>query len=215
MHRLFELRADTRWLGGYASGEARRDGAPPPALLLLDGDDVRVERHRRRPNLPAPTRLYFFRHPNMEALQACLRSGARGCLDKQVTAEAVLRAVTAAGSGLFVMSPALLVEILRDCNGTAESDPSAADHGDRWLGLTQRQRQIVDCVAAGMSNKEIARTLHISPETVKTHLHHIFEREGVHGRIALLADVGHAARGPAHPLRERPGQAPDTSGKEA
>jgi DNA-binding CsgD family transcriptional regulator len=38
-----------------------------------------------------------------------------------------------------------------------------------------------------MSNKQIARRLGISPETVKTHLHHVFEREGISGRVALLA----------------------------
>ena len=53
--------------------------------------------------------------------------------------------------------------------------------------LTVRQREIVRWAARGMSNKQIARQLGISPETVKTHLHHVFEREGVHGRMALLA----------------------------
>ena len=48
-----------------------------------------------------------------------------------------------------------------------------------------------------MSNKQIARQLGISPETVKTHLHHIFEREGIHGRIALLAHQHNSAG--AHP----------------
>ena len=41
--------------------------------------------------------------------------------------------------------------------------------------------------AQGLSNKQIARNLGISPETVKTHLHHAFERVGVSGRVALSA----------------------------
>lgn len=187
MRRLFSLRAELRWLGSYACGETRPASREPPALLLLDGDDRRIERERRRPNLPAPVRLYFFRHPDAAALQTCLRVGARGCLDKQLSADGVLRAVAAAGSGLFVMAPTLLVEILRDSDVAVE--PATDGHGARWYGLTERQRQIVDCVAAGLSNKEIARCLHISPETVKTHLQHVFEHEGVHGRLALLAAV--------------------------
>lgn len=192
MRRLFSLRAELRWLGSYACGESRPTGPELPALLLLDGDDARVERERRRPNSPAPARLYFFHHPDVAALQSCLRAGARGCLDKQLSADGVLRAVAAAGSGLFVMSPSLLLEILRAAGSAAaiDADAGAAEvHGPRWYGLTERQRQIVDCVAAGLSNKEIARRLQISPETVKTHLHNVFEHEGVHGRMALLAAV--------------------------
>ncbi len=191
MRRLFSLRAELRWLGGYACGESRPARTERPELLLLDGDDGRVERERRRTNSPAPVRLYFFRHPDLAALRGCLRAGALGCLDKQLSADGVLRAVAAAGSGLFVMAPALLVEILREAGpaNAGVADPAEDTHGPRWYGLTERQRQIVDCVAAGLSNKEIARRLQISPETVKTHLQHVFEHEGVHGRMALLAAV--------------------------
>lgn len=190
MRRLFALRAELQWLGSYASGEARRGTAQPPALLLLDGDDPRIERERRRPNLPAPIRLYFFREPDASALQDCLRRGATGCLDKGMAADALLRAVAAAGAGLFVMAPALLLDVL---GGASASPATPADTvnapGPRWYGLTERQRQIVDGVAEGLTNKEIARRLQISPETVKTHLQHVFEHEGVHGRMALLAAV--------------------------
>ncbi|HWS77983.1 MAG TPA: response regulator transcription factor [Thermomonas sp.] len=190
LRRLFALRAELQWLGGYASGESRPAGREPPSVLLLDGDDARVERERRRPNLPAPVRLYFFRHPDAAALQTCLRVGARGCLDKQLSADAMLRAVAASSSGLFVMAPSLLVEVLRAGDAMAADDRGAPEvHGARWYGLTERQRQIVDCVADGLSNKEIARRLQISPETVKTHLQKVFEHEGVHGRMALLAAV--------------------------
>lgn len=188
MRRLFALRAELLWLGGYTSGETRAAGREPTAVLLLDGDDARVERAPRRPHLPAPIRLYFFRHPDAAALAGCLRAGARGCLDKQLSADAVLRAVAAAASGLFVMAPPLLLEVLRREHDSAIA-PDDPAHGARWYGLTERQRQIVDGVAAGLSNKEIARRLRISPETVKTHLQHVFEHEGVHGRVALLAAV--------------------------
>lgn len=87
------------------------------------------------------------------------------------------------------MAPALLVEVLRASGVRAADVAASATHGARWHGLTERQRQIVDGVAAGLSNKEIARRLQISPETVKTHLQHVFEHEGVHGRMALLAAV--------------------------
>ena len=67
--------------------------------------------------------------------------------------------------------------------------------------LTQRQREIVQWAAQGLSNKQIARNLGISPETVKTHLHHAFERAGVSGRVALSA-AQWANQGAAEPASQ-------------
>jgi DNA-binding CsgD family transcriptional regulator len=185
MQRLLAPRQDLDWLGAYAPAQPRAGRERPPALLLLDGDDPLVERARRRPLLPAPRRLYFYRQPDAAALRRCIDAEANACLDKQATGDAVLRAIGAAESGLFVSAPALLqAAVHENVRAPAPASPSAP--GD-WPGLTGRQREIVAWAARGMSNKQIARQLGISPETVKTHLRHVFEREGVHGRVALLA----------------------------
>ncbi|HKN77744.1 MAG TPA: response regulator transcription factor [Lysobacter sp.] len=194
MQRLLAMRGELDWLGAFAPAEKRVERAGTPALLLLDGDDPTVERERRKPQLPAPRRLYFYRHPNVSALQHCVESQGHACLDKHDSPDTVMRAIRAAESGLFVVAPDLLLEALHE--GTDVPAPSplpeaplhgATDHQGDWSALTERQREIVRWAARGMSNKQIARQLGISPETVKTHLHHVFEREGVHGRMALLA----------------------------
>ena len=185
MQRLLATRGELDWLGAYAPAQPRRDGRSAPALLLLDGDDPLIDRERRRPLLPAPRRLYFYRNPNIAALQHCISTEANACLDKQSPPEVVMRALVAAESGLFVVAPSLLLAALHEGGDVPMPDP-AEPRGD-WSGLTERQREIVRWAARGMSNKQIARQHGISPETVKTHLHHVFEREGVHGRVALLA----------------------------
>ncbi|WP_147653358.1 response regulator transcription factor [Vulcaniibacterium gelatinicum] len=182
MQRMLALRAELEWLGAYQPAQPRRAASHPAALLLLDGDDPEVERERRRPRLPAPRRLYFFRHPTLACLQRCIDGGAHACLNKQAEPERVLHAIRAAEAGLFVTHPELLRAALRIPVVALPAEPP----GD-WSLLTGRQREIVRWAARGLSNKQIARQLGISPETVKTHLHHIFEREGVHGRVALLA----------------------------
>jgi DNA-binding NarL/FixJ family response regulator len=194
VQRLLGSRQDLEWLGAYAPAEPRIGRPGPPALLLLDGDDPLVERARRKPSQPAPRRLYFYRQPDVAALQHCIDVAAHACLAKQAPADTVLRAVDAAAAGLFVAPPGLLPAALREVRGAPVPRPRAEPPGD-WSGLTGRQREIVAWAARGMSNKQIARQLGISPETVKTHLRHVFEREGVHGRVALLSAHLHDAPG--------------------
>jgi DNA-binding CsgD family transcriptional regulator len=55
-------------------------------------------------------------------------------------------------------------------------------------GLTEREREILACAAMGRTNKEIADQLCVSLDTVKTHLHHIYRKLSVNGRVeAVLA----------------------------
>ena len=185
MQRLLAGRRELDWLGAYAPAQPRPGRETAPALLLLDGDDPAIDRERRRPLLPAPRRLYFYRHPDVAALHHCISTRANACLGKFDKPDTVLRALAAAESGLFVVAPALLLAALHD--GAQLPVPAPLDAPGDWPGLTARQREIVAWAARGMSNKQIARQLGISPETVKTHLRHVFEREGVHGRVALVA----------------------------
>lgn len=58
-----------------------------------------------------------------------------------------------------------------------------SDHDPDPSSLTQREREILDLIAAGFSNKKIAAELFISPHTVKTHLHNIFKKINVKRRL--------------------------------
>ena len=190
MQRLLATRCELEWLGAFAPAQPRAGQRTGPTLLLLDGDDPRIERACRRPLLPAPRRLYFYRQPTVATLLGCIAAKASACLDKQARPEAVMRAIRAAESGLFVTTPALLLQAL------GESEASDATVQGDWSVLTGRQREIVGWAGRGMSNKQIARKLRISPETVKTHLQHAFQRGGVHSRIALVG----LTREPSPPL---------------
>ncbi len=52
--------------------------------------------------------------------------------------------------------------------------------------LTEREREILACAASGRGNKEIADQLCVSADTVKTHLHHIYRKLGVTGRVEAI-----------------------------
>ncbi|HSM12069.1 MAG TPA: LuxR C-terminal-related transcriptional regulator [Lysobacter sp.] len=179
MRCLLASRREVKWLGAYAPAQSRIGSCERPALLLLDGDDPRRERERRDPRLPAPHRLYFYRQPDLAALHHCVAIRANACLDKATTSDLLRKALPAAGSGLFVVAPVLLLHALETTVSEWE--------GQAAMTLTRRQREIMHWAAQGMSNKQIARQLGISPETVKSHLQEAFQRRGVNGRMALLA----------------------------
>jgi len=104
----------------------------------------------------------------------------------------VMQAIREVGSGLFAVDRSLLLTALgRELPPAAALTPQSHDpaggHAAQWPQLTQRQCEIVHWASQGLSNKQIGRRLGISPETVKSHLHNVFEREGISGRVALLA----------------------------
>ncbi|GAB3730367.1 hypothetical protein GCM10028862_09610 [Luteimonas pelagia] len=196
MQRLLALRGDVDWLGAFAPAEPRRARGGPADVLLLDGDDPAIDRAPRRPYQPSPRRVYFFRHPDLRALERCGRALAHGCLDKLAPAEAILMTVHAVEVDLCVISPPLLHQLANAV------DPLAWRLGGPGSGLTPRQLEILRWASAGLSNKQIARRLGISPETVKSHLHAAFQREGVTGRAALVARaLGIDAREGTPPVR--------------
>jgi DNA-binding CsgD family transcriptional regulator len=75
------------------------------------------------------------------------------------------------------------------------TSPISAALGQHWLRLTRREREILFWVGDGMSNKEIARQLGLSPLTVKLHVHSIFCKTGTRSRYELFAQM--AARSAA------------------
>ncbi|MEM8917349.1 MAG: response regulator transcription factor [Pseudomonadota bacterium] len=56
----------------------------------------------------------------------------------------------------------------------------------RSLGISERELEVLEAISRGESNKEIARTLDISPNTVKTHIAHLFEKLQVNGRVRAI-----------------------------
>jgi DNA-binding CsgD family transcriptional regulator len=70
-----------------------------------------------------------------------------------------------------------------------EPDPAAAASADvpsPHRGLTRREREILGWMAAGLQNKEIAQKLHLSPATVRNHVHNILDKLGVHSKLEAV-----------------------------
>jgi DNA-binding NarL/FixJ family response regulator len=110
-----------------------------------------------------------------------LRAGASGFLLKRTRAEELVDAirVVAAGDALpMARSTQRLIEGFAGVQG-----------GGEWAGvqaLTERESEVLTLVARGYSNDEIARHLHLSPETVKTHVKHVYTKLGSRDRAQAV-----------------------------
>src|ERR671918_459096 len=104
-------------------------------------------------------------------------AGATGYLLKDARRDEVFQAVRVAARGESVLSPGVASRVLRKMRAPAEQ------------ALSSREIDVLESVARGLSNREIARSLQISEATVKTHLLHIFAKLGVDDRTAAETEA--------------------------
>ena len=144
----------------------------------------------RYPNLAI---AIFSAHCEQSTIRSALASGARGFLPKHCSPVVIQHALRLMlDGGVYVPGDALPAGNERD--SPADPAPSLRN----IMALPRRQREIVDLVARGLTNKAICRQLNLSPNTVKTHLAMAFEALDVHSRyeiVALMHAVGRRAEG--------------------
>jgi DNA-binding NarL/FixJ family response regulator len=101
-----------------------------------------------------------------------LRAGAIGYLLKDTDSHELCRAIKAAAAGQVQLSPQVAARLLREVRTPEKIEEP----------LTERETEVLRLLAQGKSNKEIARVLHITEQTVKTHVSHILDKLGVPSR---------------------------------
>lgn len=154
-----------------------------PEVLLLDyeamGPNAESIISRVRRKVPGLRILVMATRSSDDNVERVLRAGAAGLVAKQLDFAALLQAVRAVADGEVWANrraQALTLAHLTDFSAGAP-EPEGQ--------LTRREQQIVDGVARGLRNKEIARQLTISENTVKSHLNNIFQKLRLEGRFAL------------------------------
>jgi len=134
--------------------------------------------------------LVLTMHEDDEALFGALRAGARGYLLKGADATEIVRAVLAVASGDAVYGDPVARRIVEFFTG-AHRDYVARV----FPQLTDREREILDLVAAGCGNHEIARRLVLSDKTVRNHVSAILAKLQVRDRAAAVAKARDAGLG--------------------
>jgi DNA-binding NarL/FixJ family response regulator len=117
--------------------------------------------------------LVFTAYSERALLQRGLESGARGYVLKETPHDTLLKAIEQVAAGETFVDPALI--------------PSLATGRDGQEILTQREREILQLLADGMSNADVAQQLFISQETVKSHVRHILAKLEAETRTQAVA----------------------------
>ena len=166
-----------------------------PDLLVLDlrmpeGDGLNLLRRLRAEGIDTPTLILTMSDSEAD-LSAALRAGVRGYLLKDMEPEDVVNAIARAAAGELTVAPAMTTKLAQ----LLQSGPPGADRGGLLASLTERERQILEHLALGESNKTIARALGISHDTVKLHVRHILTKLNLSSRVeaAVLAVEARAA----------------------
>jgi DNA-binding NarL/FixJ family response regulator len=122
----------------------------------------------------APQVLILTTYDTEADILAAVDAGAAGYLLKDAPPAELYRAVRGTARGETVLAPAITARLVRRATTSAEP-------------LTGREVEIVELLAQGLANKELARRLLVSEATVKSHLAHIYRKLGVDNRAAAVA----------------------------
>ncbi|AFE08555.1 LuxR family DNA-binding response regulator [Corallococcus coralloides DSM 2259] len=212
--RLFEGHPDIDIVGTALSGEAalvevERD---QPDVLLLDlglprmsGIDVTREVKARFPKVEI---LIFTIFDEEDKVLEAVKAGASGYLLKGATVDKIVEAIKEVRAGGTVIQPNLARRLLRHFRvepdtapvpteplpvapSAAESAPAgeeASAHEPLLKPLSDREREILQLIAKGVSNSEAARLLSLSKATIRTHLEHIYRKLEVTNRVEAVTE---------------------------
>jgi DNA-binding NarL/FixJ family response regulator len=123
-------------------------------------------------------------HDDERLLVEAVEAGASGFLSKEDAAGEILSAVKAAASGEVLIDPATLTRLLAQVAREREQQSAAMA---LLNDLTDREREILQLLAEGMRNDDIAAKLYISPQTVQTHVRNILGKLRVHSKLEAVA----------------------------
>jgi DNA-binding NarL/FixJ family response regulator len=176
-----------------AGGALHRVPETRPRVVLVDAglgehDSFSLVQHIRQA-APETRVIVMDVLPVPEDVVEFVMRGASGFVVKDATVEEFVQTVRSVAAGKEVLPPALTGTLLSHIAMQAARRPSAATRGVR---LTQREREIIDLIAEGLSNKEMARRLNLSPYTIKSHVHNILEKLALHSRLQLAAHAHQA-----------------------
>jgi DNA-binding NarL/FixJ family response regulator len=192
LRKLLELEDDLEVIGEAENGRQALEMVDDlhPDVLLLD---------LKMPGMDGLTALQTLQHSHKkthiivltasedknEWVQA-MKMGCSGIVVKQTQPELIVKSIRKVNAGEIWLDSHTTAAVMRQFASPHEGGASNGTKGGRERSpLSAREREIVALVAQGYKNKEMAEKMFISEQTVKNHLHNIFDKLGVSDRLEL------------------------------
>ena len=170
---------------------------PDVAVLdvrLPDGDGITVCRDIRSAMDEPPACLMLTSFSDDEALFTSIMAGASGYLLKQVSGTDLVGAVRRLAAGESLLDPAMTTAVLERLRHPAEEDDDP-----RYKSLTEQERKILDLIAEGKTNRQIAQLMFLAEKTVKNYVSGLLRKLGVERRTeAAVYAVERTKQRPPH-----------------
>jgi RNA polymerase sigma factor (sigma-70 family) len=185
---LLERETDFEVVGEAADGReaARLAETLEPNIVVMDiampqlnGIDATAQIVKRNPRIGV---IILSMHSDEGYLMRALTAGARGYLLKDSAEPDLLRAVRVVAEGKPFFSPAIAAALLEDYVRQLQQRGLQ----DTYELLTDREKEILQLLAEGKSNKEVASLLNLSPYTVETHRTHIMQKLNLHNTAEIV-----------------------------
>jgi DNA-binding NarL/FixJ family response regulator len=188
LQALLKQSEDIEVIGQAEDGQAavRMTGESKPDVVLMDismpilnGIEATRQIKKSYPHIKV---LILSMHPNEEYIYAALNAGASGYILKQDAHPDLISAIQVVAGDKIFLSPSISTKMVKDYlhNMAALAAP------DGWGKLTSRERQVLQLIAEGKSNKEISAIFFISVKTVETHKANLKEKLGVRTTADLV-----------------------------
>jgi DNA-binding NarL/FixJ family response regulator len=196
MRTLLESLPDMEVVGEAATGDeaVERANALQPDVVLMDlqmpaGGGLTATRQIAKTS-PHIRILVVTLFEDDDSIFAALRAGARGYMLKDSDEEEMLRAIRAVGDGEAIFSPAIAIRLRDYFASSRRVIPEEV-----FPELTEREREILDRIARGETNHQIADQLSIALKTVRNHVSNIFSKLQVADRAQAVIRAREAGMG--------------------
>jgi two-component system response regulator NreC len=157
-----------------------------PAIVIMDiamphlnGIEATAQIVRRNPTTGV---IILSMHSDETYLLRALNAGAKGYLLKDSAEVDLVRAVHAVAQGRTFFSPAITGTLLEDYMRSMQQ----RNLQDSWDLLTEREKEVLQLIAEGMSNKEVAAALELSTYTVETHRNNLMQKLNLHNTAEIV-----------------------------